>query len=87
MGGKELNIEALEQPQFIGYAQSANTLFNFMELSDYLKQTLTRKAFIPRYYIENVDFLNLVFDGDMKLKFYKHVFATFLYLNYLKRNL
>lgn len=64
MGEKELNIEASEQPQILGYAQSANTLFNFMELSDYLKQTLTRKAFIPRYYVENVEFLNLDFEGD-----------------------
>ena len=64
MGEKELNIEASEQPQILGYAQSANTLFNFMELSDYLKQTLTRKAFIPRYYVENVEFLNLDYEGD-----------------------
>ena len=64
MDGKELNIEASKQPQILGYAQSANTLFNFMELSDYLKQTLTRKAFIPRYYVENVKFLNLDFNGD-----------------------
>lgn len=64
MGDNELNIKASGQPLIMGYAQSANTLFNFMESSDYLNQTLTRKAFIPRYYVENVDYLNLDVEGD-----------------------
>ncbi len=39
--------------------QSANSLFNFMRKTEYLKLILKNKAFIPRYYEEIIDYLNL----------------------------
>lgn len=39
--------------------QSANSLFNFMRKTEYLKLILKNKAFIPRYYEEVIDYLNI----------------------------
>lgn len=41
------------------YVQSANTLFHFMKKSEYLEFILTNKAIIPRYCIENIEYLNI----------------------------
>lgn len=41
------------------YAQSANTLFHFMSKSEYLKFILMKKAIVPRYCIENIEYLGL----------------------------
>lgn len=41
------------------YAQSANTLFNFMKEEKYLKGILQQKAIKPRYCVETVDYLNI----------------------------
>lgn len=41
------------------YAQSANTLFHFMTKQDYLTSALCRRALIPRYCIENIDYLGI----------------------------
>lgn len=41
------------------YAQSANTIFNFMKKSSYLKEILQKKAIIPRYCKENFEYLNI----------------------------
>ena len=41
------------------YAQSANTLFHFMKNPEYLTDILQRKAIIPRYCRENIDYLDL----------------------------
>ena len=41
------------------YAQSANTLFHFMKKQEYLNSILLRKAIIPRYCIETIDYLNI----------------------------
>lgn len=41
------------------YAQSANTLFHFMSKSEYLKFILTHKAIVPRYCIENIEYLGI----------------------------
>lgn len=41
------------------YVQSANTLFHFMKKLDYLKSILIHSALIPRYCIENIDFLHI----------------------------
>ena len=41
------------------YAQSANTLFNFMKEEKYLKEILQQKAIKPRYCVETVDYLNI----------------------------
>ena len=39
--------------------QSANTLFRFFTKLDYLLGSIEKKALIPRYYGENVDYLNI----------------------------
>ena len=39
------------------YVQSANSLFHFMKEADYLKDALGRKALVPRYCVESVDYL------------------------------
>ena len=41
------------------YAQSANTLFHFMKKSEYLKSILLRRAIVPRYCTETIDYLNI----------------------------
>ncbi|GGH41234.1 hypothetical protein GCM10008014_00620 [Paenibacillus silvae] len=41
------------------YRQSANVLFNFMPKLEYLKSKLSKKAMIPRFYEENIAYLNL----------------------------
>lgn len=41
------------------YAQSANTLFHFMKKQEYLNSILLRRAIIPRYCIETIDYLNI----------------------------
>lgn len=47
------------------YAQSANTLFNFMKEEKYLKGILQQKAIKPRYCVETVDYLN-IHKGDIQ---------------------
>lgn len=49
------------------YAQSANTLFHFMSKSEYLKSILLKKAIVPRYCIENIEYLNIHI-GDISFK-------------------
>lgn len=41
------------------YVQSANTLFHFMKKEDYLKSILFNKAIIPRYCVENINYLGI----------------------------
>lgn len=41
------------------YIQSANTLFHFMTESAYLESILKNRAIIPRYCIENIEYLNI----------------------------
>jgi len=41
------------------YVQSANTLFHFMNKLDYLKSILINRAIIPRYCMENIEYLNI----------------------------
>lgn len=41
------------------YRQSANVLFNFMPKLEYLKSKLSKKALIPRFYEENIAYLDL----------------------------
>lgn len=44
---------------FDDYTQSANTLFHFMHESRYLKSILINRAIIPRYCIENFEYLHI----------------------------
>ncbi len=41
------------------YVQSANTLFNFMEKFSYLKDILKYSAIIPRYCVEDIEYLKI----------------------------
>lgn len=41
------------------YAQSANTLFHFMKEFEYLEDILMRKAIMPRYCKENLEYLKI----------------------------
>lgn len=41
------------------YAQSANTLFHFMTKQEYLNTILLRRAIVPRYCVETIDYLNI----------------------------
>lgn len=50
----ELSIQAEDD-----YVQSANSLFHFMKEADYLKDALGRKALVPRYCVESVDYLGI----------------------------
>lgn len=52
---------------FDDYAQSANTLFHFMSKSQYLKSILINKAIVPRYCIENIEYLDIHID-DISFK-------------------
>ncbi len=48
------------------YVQSANSLFHFMQQRDYLISALERRALVPRYCFENVEYLRLL-NGKNKL--------------------
>lgn len=41
------------------YAQSANTLFHFMKKMQYLKEILQKKAIVPRYCKEDLEYLKI----------------------------
>lgn len=41
------------------YVQSANTLFHFMKEPEYLVSILRRRALVPRYCVETIDYLNI----------------------------
>lgn len=49
---------------------SANALFNFMKEYSYLEETLSRKAFLPRYYPEDVEYLKLKYAGQKLNEWY-----------------
>lgn len=49
------------------YAQSANTLFHFVKKPQYLNDILARKAIVPRYCIENIDYLD-IYNEDIKFE-------------------
>lgn len=45
------------------YAQSANGLFHFMPKIEYLQDALQKRALVPRYCMENLEYLGLEADG------------------------
>lgn len=47
------------EAQYEDYAQSANTLFHFMNKEAFLKSILLNKAIVPRYCIENIEYLGV----------------------------
>lgn len=56
LSGEKLNPEKYVPPK-----QSANTLFRFFKELQFLFQALEKRAMIPRYYGENVDYLDIKF--------------------------
>lgn len=44
---------------YVDYVQSANTLFHFMKQFGYLRSILLKKAIVPRYCIETIDYLHI----------------------------
>lgn len=51
--------EKITAHPYVDYVQSANTLFHFMTKFGYLKTILIKKAIVPRYCIETMDYLHL----------------------------
>ena len=51
--------ENITAPPYVGYVQSANTLFHFMKEFGFLKTILTKRAIVPRYCIETMDYLHI----------------------------
>lgn len=56
-----INPEIKEDSKYIRPAQSANVLFKFMTQLDYLKQIIEKKAILPRYNEEIIDYLEIGF--------------------------
>ena len=56
-----VNIEERAPEQSLVPKQSANTLFRFFGRAEHLFETLKRRAVIPRYYGENVEYLDIGF--------------------------
>lgn len=53
-----------ENTIFDDYVQSSNVVINFMSKLEYLKELLLKKAIIPRYCKENIDYLEIINDGE-----------------------
>ena len=54
-----VNLDERETESYSAPKQSANTLFRFFKKPEYLFEALKRRAMIPRYYGENVDYLDI----------------------------
>ena len=54
-----LQEKNIENEKYIPSKQSANVLFKFMKKIEYLKEIISKKAIIPRYYEESIDYLNI----------------------------
>lgn len=52
---------------YVDYVQSANTLFHFAKKYGYLKTILTKRAIIPRYCVETMDYLHIQ-SGDLQIQ-------------------
>lgn len=58
-GTLDVSIQRRIEPASTPPTQSANTLFRFFTKPEYLYGTIEKNALIPRYYGENVDYLNI----------------------------
>lgn len=56
--------ESISAAPYSDYVQSANVLFHFMEQPQFLISILQKKAIVPRYCRENIEYLNLTFGGN-----------------------
>lgn len=54
-----VSVENRKEELYTPPRQSANTLFRFFEKSDFLFETIEKQAMIPRYYSENIKYLNI----------------------------
>ena len=54
-----LTVESRDNETPMPPRQSANTLFRFFGKIDYLLQAIERRALVPRYYGENVEYLEI----------------------------
>lgn len=54
-----LSVEKREDEIYTPPKQSANTLFRFFKEPQYLFSAIEKKAMIPRYYGENIEYLNI----------------------------
>lgn len=54
-----VTIQKRTNEQYTPPTQSANTLFRFFKKPDYLFDSIKKKALTPRYYGENVDYLDI----------------------------
>lgn len=50
---------------YVDYVQSANTLFHFMKKFGYLRTILVKRAIVPRYCVETMDYLHIK-NGDVE---------------------
>lgn len=73
--------EVKKEKQYIKPLQSANVLFKFMPKIDYLKDILKKLAILPRYYEEDIQYLEI--DGLDKIAFPMSCFCD-IHLNKLK---
>lgn len=61
MSHVSLSVEKREDEKYTPPKQSANTLFRFFKKPDYLFTSIEKKAMIPRYYGENIEYLDIGF--------------------------
>lgn len=54
-----ISIKERESEEYTPPIQSANTLFRFFTKLDYLIESIKNKAMVPRYYGENVEYLEI----------------------------
>ena len=53
----------VEAQKVYDYAQSANSLFHFMKEYRFLKEILLHRAIVPRFYVEDMEYLDLDLRG------------------------
>lgn len=76
----EKPIDTQSHESYLPPKQSANVLFNFMTQLDFLKTVLKKCAMIPRYYEEDISYLNI--EGLSKIAFPMKCFCD-IHLNRL----
>lgn len=54
-----LSVEKREEEIYIPPKQSANTLFRFFKKPEYLFESIEKRAMLPRYYGENIEYLDI----------------------------
>ena len=54
-----INNASIRDDNYTPPVQSADTLFHFVSKLEYLSQIIERFAFVPRYCVEDIDYLNI----------------------------